>query len=1084
MKNYTIKFLLTSIILTASIFAFSQHHMREHSVGQEPVNKNYKAPAFTVKNSIFTEDFSSGVFPPVGWTIQGEGQENWDESATNYAGGIQPEAKIYYYPTFIGVSRLVTSQIATSGYSELIFEMKHFLNDYSGGYTLRIETTSDGNTWNEIWSEFIEGGFDPEVLQLTIDNENVGSDNFQLAFTFDGESNSLNDWYIDDIALSESISYDAAVISIDIPVLMTTGNVCEPGAVVKNKGLETVSFNVTFEILDDGIPAYSEEYMVSDLGSFESESITFPSWISIAGNFEAKVTASLTNDENPENDSMSKVIDVIEGIYEDFESVIAPEIPEDWYKIVISNSPYANVRSFTNQGVDDSQCVKMVNVSDLDADLLFITPPLIGGAANKYLHFYSWSYGSQLSVGTITDPTDISTYTELEVLDINNVNIMEEYEVYFSEYTGTDEYIAFKGIYDNTFGDIALDNIMIEELQSCTSPSDLNASETTQTSAILEWVENGEATQWRIEYGEMGFTPSGNAMIYTDENPYLLEGLDPGTYYDFYVQADCGVGSISDWVGPYYFATLCNASASIPYIEGFEEVVLPFMPPCNVVENSNDDEWQWISSDTNPYSGENHAVIEPTNAIQMDDWFFSPGLELEGGETYIVNFYYTSNSDSDSENLEVKFGTEANAASMISEPIFEDMMFAYNNIYQLVNASFLPDEDGTYYIGWHGFSNPGNWSIYIDDIYIDMKVDSLELEAPSNLTGPTEVQYNEDINLSWEAPSTPSASFFEGFEGDFLPEGWSKFNLDGGSGWQALEVGTSPIPGWIDGTATACPNGGLQQAFATWLTAGSPVSDQWLVTPQLTYSEGDTLGFWMGIYRDDYSEHIEVLISTTIPDDPEAFNIVVDIIDLPSGTPIGWTYYSYDLTNIVPDGTPIYIAFRENVANNSNEGNATSLDNISLSKTESKYFDTQLYGYNIYHKFNSGVFEKVGYTNNTTYTHVSPDIGAHSYYVTSVFSNGESGPSNEHTVDVLTSISKQLFGTTQVYPNPANDIVNIESEYTIESVTVYNFAGQIVLTKIANSAKYSVNTSDLEAGIYLFQIETKEGRIAKRIIVE
>jgi hypothetical protein len=887
MKNYTIKILFTCLILTASIFAFSQRETGERPVRHKWENTNYKAPAFTVKGSIFTEDFSSGIFPPAGWTIQGEGEDNWFLSATNIAGGIEPEATMIYYPDFTGVSRLVTPQIATSGYNELVLEMKHYLDDFLGGYTVKIETTSDGITWNEIWSELVQGDIGPEGLQFIIDNNDVGSDNFQLAFTFDGPSYNVNTWNIDDIALSENLSYDAAVTSIDIPSTMGAGDVYEPAAVVKNNGFETITFNVTFEILDDGTPFYSEEITVSDLASFESYSITFPSWLAVAGSFEAKVTANLPNDENPENDSMTKDIDAVAVLFEDFESVVVPQIPEDWYKIVNSTNSYANVRSFENQGVDDSKCVKLVNVDDLGAELLLISPPLNEGAANKYLQFHSWSYGSELSVGTMTDPTDISTYSELVVLDINTANIMEEYEVYFSDYTGTDEHIAFKGIFNNTAGDIALDNIAIDYLQPCLSPSDMNASEITQTSALLEWVENGEASEWRIEYGEMGFTPGGNAMINTDENPYLLEGLEPGTYYDFYIQADCDGGSISNWVGPHSFATLCNASVSVPYVEDFEEVSLPFMPPCNAVENTNGDAWQWISSDTHPFSGENHAVIEPNDALQMDDWFFSPGLELVGGETYFVNFYYTSDSDSNSESLEVKFGTEANSASMSSEPVFEDMMFAYNNVYQLVNASFTPDEDGIYHIGWHGFSDPGNSSIYIDDISIEMKVDSSELEAPSNLTGPAEVQYNEDIILNWEAPSTPSANFFEGFEGDFLPDGWSKFNLDGGTGWQALEVGTSPIPGWSGGTATACPDGGLQQAFATWLTGGDPLSDQWIVTPQLTYSEGDTLSFWMGIYRDDWTEHLEVLISTTVPDDPAAFNIVVDIIDIPSGTPIG-----------------------------------------------------------------------------------------------------------------------------------------------------------------------------------------------------
>jgi PKD repeat protein len=85
---------------------------------------------------------------------------------------------------------------------------------------------------------------------------------------------------------------------------------------------------------------------------------------------------------------------------------------------------------------------------------------------------------------------------------------------------------------------------------------------------------------------------------------------------------------------------------------------------------------------------------------------------------------------------------------------------------------------------------------------------------------------------------------------------------------------------------------------------------------------------------------------------------------------------------------------------------------------------------------------------------------------------------------LVIGVEEQLILATQLYPNPATDHVNIESEYNMESVTVYNFAGQLILIEAVNSTTYRVNTSNFDAGIYLFQIETEEGRIAKRIIIE
>lgn len=100
--------------------------------------------------------------------------------------------------------------------------------------------------------------------------------------------------------------------------------------------------------------------------------------------------------------------------------------------------------------------------------------------------------------------------------------------------------------------------------------------------------------------------------------------------------------------------------------------------------------------------------------------------------------------------------------------------------------------------------------------------------------------------------------------------------------------------------------------------------------------------------------------------------------------------------------------------------------------------------------------------------------------------NNNSGEiENACVEDVITSIlSITNNSELSVYPNPASEQVNIKSELTIETITVYNFAGQIVFAETVNNTNYRVNTSKLGAGIYLFQIETKEGRIATRIIIE
>ena len=141
--------------------------------------------------------------------------------------------------------------------------------------------------------------------------------------------------------------------------------------------------------------------------------------------------------------------------------------------------------------------------------------------------------------------------------------------------------------------------------------------------------------------------------------------------------------------------------------------------------------------------------------------------------------------------------------------------------------------------------------------------------------------------------------------------------------------------------------------------------------------------------------------------------------------------------------------------------------------------------FKIYRKYNNGSFASIGTSLVPSYTDVSVSpAGPYYYYVTAVWDAGESNPSNTILVDVVTGIEDILFNSTQIFPNPATDVVNIKSDYTIESVTVYNYAGQVVVSEIVNNKIYQVNTSEYQAGIYFFQIDTKEGRISKRVIIK
>ena len=91
--------------------------------------------------------------------------------------------------------------------------------------------------------------------------------------------------------------------------------------------------------------------------------------------------------------------------------------------------------------------------------------------------------------------------------------------------------------------------------QHVPKPNNVIISNLTSTGADFSWTPGGTEPSWNIEYGAAGFTlGTGTASTVTNTS-YSASGLSSQTDYDFYVQADCGSGDLSNWEGPISFST-------------------------------------------------------------------------------------------------------------------------------------------------------------------------------------------------------------------------------------------------------------------------------------------------------------------------------------------------------------------------------------------------------------------------------------------------------------------------------------------------------------------------------------------------
>jgi len=144
------------------------------------------------------------------------------------------------------------------------------------------------------------------------------------------------------------------------------------------------------------------------------------------------------------------------------------------------------------------------------------------------------------------------------------------------------------------------------------------------------------------------------------------------------------------------------------------------------VEDDNNDGKVWKTIN-NPqqtdiaHSGTGAVHMAFNFSIAMDDWLFTPPLQLEGGQTYKLDFWYHVMEAFGTiypEKLEVKWGTAPTAEAMTSSQLFNTDNMVNTNYMNSV-SEFTPATDGVYYIGFHGYSDAFMNLLIVDDIRID-----------------------------------------------------------------------------------------------------------------------------------------------------------------------------------------------------------------------------------------------------------------------------------------------------------------------------------------------------------------------------
>ena len=127
-------------------------------------------------------------------------------------------------------------------------------------------------------------------------------------------------------------------------------------------------------------------------------------------------------------------------------------------------------------------------------------------------------------------------------------------------------------------------------------------------------------------------------------------------------------------------------------------------------------------------------------------------------------------------------------------------------------------------------------------------------------------------------------------------------------------------------------------------------------------------------------------------------------------------------------------------------------------------------------------------TTENLYVKGFDEEGQHYFTVASICENGESEQSEAFDFELIGTSVEEIENVFMIYPNPAKDFVKVTTDNSQQTtVRIYNCLGMLVEeisvgTRHATSVE--INVSDYTSGLYFINVETENGNVVKKMIVE
>jgi hypothetical protein len=184
---------------------------------------------------------------------------------------------------------------------------------------------------------------------------------------------------------------------------------------------------------------------------------------------------------------------------------------------------------------------------------------------------------NEVTVGIISNPSDLSTFVPLEVVKFDFATDAEDHQAYtvrfndyFGDYNGDyGQFVMFISESGENTNKIELDNIYFDSIPAWLEPRKVWADSVGADAAIIKWEQMAGADSYELRYADkLANLESASAQVVAADS-VRISGL--GMLKTYYMQVRAKYGeNYSAWSNWRQFTTECPAARPIPFAENFD----------------------------------------------------------------------------------------------------------------------------------------------------------------------------------------------------------------------------------------------------------------------------------------------------------------------------------------------------------------------------------------------------------------------------------------------------------------------------------------------------------------------------------